>query len=128
MRHLGIDYGEKRVGVALSDTEGKIAFPHSVLKNDRALFSFIKQLCEKENVSALVVGESRDFKGNPNEIMKEIENFIEVCQVEIGLPVFLEPEFMTTVQAKRLTGKNEMTDASAAAIILQSYLDKKANI
>lgn len=124
MKIIGIDYGEKRVGMAISDDSGKMAFPFSVLENNDKLLGKIKDIIERENVKKIVVGESKDFSGKPNMIMKDIEMFINSLESQIDLNVVLEPEFLTSHQAERYTGKNSMHDASAAAIILQSYLDR----
>ena len=63
MRFIGIDYGTKRVGVAVSDEEGKIAFPHVVLANDENLVTALAALCRERGVSENVVGDSREFSG-----------------------------------------------------------------
>lgn len=123
MRYLGIDFGEKRVGIALSDEDGKFAFPQIVLENNSDLLRNIIDLCMKNSVETVVMGESRDFHGKINEIMWKIEGFRKQLEAT-GMKVIYEPEFMTSVQASRITGENDMLDASAAAIILQSYIDK----
>ncbi len=122
-RYLGIDFGERRVGIAVSDEEEKIAFPMVVLINDKDLLKNIVDLCMKNAVETVVMGESRDYQGQINDIMWKIEGFKKQLET-IGYKVVFEPEFMTSVQAKQITGENKMLDASAAAIILQSYLDK----
>lgn len=124
MRYLGIDFGEKRVGIALSDEDGKIAFPNVVLLNDKDLIRNIMGLCMKNTVEMIVMGESRDYQGQINDIMWKIQGFRKQLEI-IGFKVAFEPEYMTSIQASQITGENEMLDASAAAIILQSYLDKK---
>lgn len=123
MRYLGIDFGEKRVGIAVSDEEGKFAFPQTVLANDKDLLKNIMSLCLKHSIETVVMGESRNFKGQINEIMWKIEGFKKQLEL-MGVKVVFEPEFLTSVQASQITGENDMLDASAAAIILQSYLDK----
>ena len=136
MRYLGIDYGSKRVGIALSDEEGRIAFPKEILPNDLSLVETIDNLCEKENVSAIVIGESHDLSGQPNKIMGSIEEFERNIEAELDLPVYFQKEFMTTVEARGRAGKKmndarkikkvkqKKSDASAAALILQRFLDK----
>jgi putative Holliday junction resolvase len=123
MKYLGIDFGEKRVGIAVSDEDGKIAFPSVVLVNDQNLLKNIVDLCMKNSVQAVVMGESRDYQGQINPIMWKIEGFKKQLET-IGFKVIYEPEFMTSVQASQITGENKMLDASAAALILQSYLNK----
>ena len=76
MRYLGIDYGAKRVGIAISDEGSKIAFPYVILENIKGLVGEIKTICAHENVGTIVIGESMDYKGAPNIIKKEIDRFI----------------------------------------------------
>ena len=124
MRFLGIDFGEKRVGIAISDEAGKIAFPKIVLANESNLLRNIIDLCYQNQIEVVVMGESRDYQGRINEIMWKIEGFKKQLE-SLGLRVVYEPEFMTSSQAAKITGQNDMLDASAAALILQSYLDKQ---
>jgi putative holliday junction resolvase len=125
MKYLGIDFGSKRVGIAVSDDEGKMAFPYSVIANDGKLLEEIQKIIEEEKIGEIVMGESKNFEGEPNEIMAAILDFKKKLEEKFKIKVNLEPEFMTSQQAERLQGKTPMHDASAATIILQSYLDKK---
>lgn len=123
MRYLGIDFGEKRVGISVSDEDGKIAFPVAVLLNDKDLMKGIVDLCMKNGAETVIMGESRNYQGQINPIMWKIEGFKKQLET-IGFNVVFEPEFMSSIQASQITGENSMLDASAAAIILQSYLNK----
>lgn len=123
MRYIGIDYGAKRVGIAVSDPEKNFAFPLVVLENNESLIVEIEKLCEVNTAEAVVVGESKDFNFKENEIMKDIEPFVKKLKEVLNLPVYMHPEFLTSLEAERLQGKNDMHDASAAALILKSYLD-----
>jgi len=125
MKILGIDYGTKKVGLALSDEGGRIAFPLSVIPNDKTLLQKISDICKKEEVGAIVIGESLDYKGEPNPIMKKINVFHGQLEEKTGKPVFLSPEFLSSKQARNILDSGEKNDASAAAIILQTYLDKQ---
>ncbi len=124
-RYLGIDYGAKNVGLAVSDEAGSFAFPLKVLENNSDLVDTIKRICEQNAIGTIVVGESRDFEQKENEIMKEIAPFAQKLWEDIGLPVKMHPEFLTSIEAERLQGHNDMHDASAAALILKSYLETK---
>jgi len=124
MKYLGIDYGKKRVGIAVSDEAGQFAMPKEVLPNDGTLIDKISFLVKEIEVVAVVIGESKDYKGNDNSIMEKIAPFKAALEKQ-GMQVILEPEFMTSYAAQRFQGKNELHDASAAALILQSFLDKK---
>ncbi|MEZ4103821.1 MAG: Holliday junction resolvase RuvX [Candidatus Paceibacterota bacterium] len=125
MRYLGIDYGTKRVGISLSDEMGKMAFPHAVIDNDKKLFDKIISLINERQVGEIVVGHSVDKKGKANEIHKLVEELITDLTLETGLPIHLEPEQFTTQAAIRTQGRNNMTDASAAALILEGFLSRR---
>lgn len=125
MKYLGIDYGEKRVGIALSDIEGKMAFPKVVFENNAELISKIVAYCGENTVEAVVIGESKDYKGEDNKISPKIISFKRDLSSAIKIPISLEPEFMSSMQVEKTFGKTDMLDASAASIILQTFLDKE---
>ncbi len=127
MKYLGIDYGEKRVGIAISDIDGKIAFPKVVLENSPELMQKISDLCKESEVNAIVIGESKDYKGEDNKINPKIISFKRDLASVVKLPISLEPEFMSSMQVEKTFGKTDMLDASAAAIILQTFMDKEKN-
>jgi len=127
MRILGIDYGSKRVGIAVSDETKSFAFPKVVLKNDKSLLNEIRKICQENDIDEVVIGESQNYKMDDNEIMKKIRPFKENLENETGIKTVWEKEFMTSAEAERIQGKNEMLDASASALILKSYLDKQKN-
>lgn len=123
MRHLGIDYGTKRVGIATSDETGQMAFPDVVLQNNNKLIENIGEIMETKKVGKIILGESKNFKMEDNEIMKDIIDLKSVLEATFEIDVELHPEVLTSAQAENIQGKNKMLDASAATIILQSYLD-----
>jgi len=137
MKHLGIDYGSKRVGLAISDEDGSFAFPYKIIPNNMELVDAIHNICGGEEIGAIVLGESHDLSGQPNKIMGSIEEFKRNIEAELDLPVYFQKEFMTTTEARGRGGKEvnnakkvgkikqAAADASAAALILQRYLDKK---
>lgn len=124
-RLLGIDYGEKRVGIALSDDKGLMAFPHAVLANGKKLVDEVAALAAERGVSTIVLGDSMNYKGERNRIMKEALALAETLRAK-GFAVELEQEVLTSHQAAHFQGKTAMTDAAAASIILQSYIDRTA--
>ncbi len=124
MRLLGIDYGSKRVGIALSDEAGQFAIPLVVLNTRENLLEEIVDIAKENKVISIIIGESKNYKGEPNTIMSESINLKKDLETK-GFKVHFEPEFMTSAHAEKLQGKHDMLDASAAALILQSYLDKK---
>lgn len=121
---LGIDYGEKRVGIALSDDGGSVGFPRQTLTNDNTLIPMLQALIRTENVCAVVFGESRNKDGEPNPIFEKTKRFAVALQNAMPIAVNFEPEFYTSVEARKTTGKS-VVDAEAAAIILNSYIARK---
>lgn len=142
MRFLGIDYGTKRIGVAISDENGVLAFPKEIVPNDANTFKKIGDIIKKENVAEIVIGESVDFSGKLNALSGRIEVFILELQEKFKLPIHKQKEFLTSVEARRSkNGKKSLSpsqarsrvkqiksgrvDAAAAALILQRYLDRR---
>jgi putative Holliday junction resolvase len=130
MRILGIDYGAARVGVALGDTETKIASPWRVIANDdvEETIDRLGEIAKQENVEQFVVGIPRPLADQTRETdqAKEIRAFIEQL-ARLGLPVEEENETlssaMAATQAKEM-GETKKRDDLAATVILQSYLDR----
>lgn len=125
MRKMGIDYGSKNVGIAFTDEGGRMAFPHSVLPNDKNLQKEIENLIAEKGAVEIVMGHSIDRDGNPNAIHAKVEELMMDLTLSIGIPIHLQPEQYTTQEAIRIQGKNSQVDASAAAIILNSYLTQQ---
>ena len=122
MKLLGIDYGAKNVGIASTDESGEFALPRTVLQNDENLLKAIEKICRDENISKVVLGESKNFQGNDNQIQSEILEFKKSLESS-GLVVVFHPEIMTSLEAQQIQGSNQMLDASAAALILKSFID-----
>jgi len=122
---LGVDYGEKNVGIALADEEHGFAFPHSVLHNDEYLYKNIEKILTEEEVSEIVVGKSLNYAQKENPIMEAIKEFVAELEKQFSLPVHYEVEILTSVEARRIQGHSKTIDASAAAIILNAYLERK---
>ncbi len=132
MKTLGIDYGTRRIGLALSDENGRIAFPHSVLENNSNLIQTITQLRDTEGFTTIVLGDPGE-----NDLKEAVAKFHKMLSDQ-GFVVHLEKEFMTSMHVSQASGtkpiaqqtkqKREMKkDESAAALILQRFLDKKNN-
>lgn len=136
MKYLGVDYGSKKIGLALSDEEGTMGFPHKIIPNTPKAADHICALIAEKDVRALVIGDSRTYKGDKNPVAKGAEALGTHVSGRCGVPVFYESEVLTTAEAKRPPAKEpksrspkkkEAVDASAAALILTSYLSKKAH-
>ena len=133
MRYLGIDYGSSKIGLALSDEAGVMGFPHSILTNTSRLMDELCALIAKENIHAIVIGESRMLRGGENPIAKDARALGTQLTERSGAPVFYESEVFTSAEARRLPEKAAKSrspksrapvDASAAALILTSYLSR----
>lgn len=127
MRYLGIDYGTKKSGLAFSNEEATFAFPLSVIATNERTFSVLKELIAEKDIQAIVLGESKGLNGKDNSLMEVITTFKEKLEKTFGLPVYLENELFTSVEARRVQGGGELTDASAAALILTRFLTHKKN-
>lgn len=123
MRSIGIDFGTKRTGVAVSDEEGRIAFPLAVIPTTRMLAEDILKLAEDRGVKTFVLGNSIDGSGKENPIMGHVHLLAE--RLKAQGEVFLEDERYSSQHASRGHEENEMHDASTAAIILQGHLDRR---
>ncbi|MFZ2048871.1 MAG: Holliday junction resolvase RuvX [Minisyncoccia bacterium] len=126
MKIMAVDYGAKRVGVASTDESGEFALPRAVLPNDDTLVDTILKQISDENIEKVVVGDSKNLDGTPNAISKDINIFVEKLKAE-KIDVVMHPEVYTSMEADRLQGQNDMRDASAAALILKSYIDLQNN-
>lgn len=122
---MGIDFGSKKIGIALSDESGSMAFPNSVIPNDTKLLPTILALIQEKKVEEVVIGHSLDKNGKENKIHAAVEELMMQLTLELGIPVYLEPEQYSTQQAIRIQGKTAQTDAAAAAIILDSFITRK---
>ena len=129
-RILGLDIGERRIGLAISTPEGRLAVPLRILEREKepAAIEAIAEVARAEDVTALVVGYPLSLDGTAGQQARRVEAFARRLQKSTGLPLELWDERLTSVQAERsLTGTRAHgpVDDIAAAIILQSYLDRQ---
>lgn len=141
-RYLGIDYGTKRIGVAISDEEAVLAFPKEILLNNGDTLDRLAEIIKADRITDIVMGESVDFTGKLNTITARINVFALELEEKFKLPIHKQKEFLTSVEARRYENggkkitrsqahsklkqiKSGRIDARAAALILQRYLDKK---
>ncbi len=125
MKYLGIDYGEKNVGIAISDDGGNLAFAKTVLDNDNQFLENILEIIKEDKIEAIVIGESKNLNGEENPIQQKILKFKQDLENNVKISIHFEPEFLTSMEARRLQEDVKKIDASAAALILKSYIDKK---
>ncbi len=121
--YMGIDSGTKRIGVALSDTTGTLAFPHETVLAGKESVARIATIAREHHAHTIVMGESRMRSGKPNPILEDSRAYARELEKETGLPVIFQWEYDTSQEARKIQGKTNHNDASAAALILQRYLD-----
>ena len=128
MKYLGLDYGRARTGVAVSDDEGTLAFPRTVLHSlpEEKLFKSLAEIVETEKTKVIVMGLPSAGKGIDPSWKKEVEAFAHRLEVKLRIQVIWENEMFTTKIAEIHSKKK--SDASAAALILQSFLDRQNRI
>ncbi len=125
MKYLGIDYGSKRIGVAVSDEKGSIAFPRVAVQNDGGALERIADIAKAEGVTNLVIGDTRAFSGAENRITPEAESFARELAALTGIEVEASWEAWSSREASRFAPKDVKNDSAAAAIILQRFLDMR---
>ena len=140
-RVAGLDVGERRIGVAVSDATGTLARPLGVLQTsgldgdavERAVAELGRLSAEDDGLESLVVGLPRRLDGSPSEMTPRVEAFAEALRARTALPVALQDERLTSREAESRLALREkdwrvrkkQLDAAAAAIILQDYLDEQ---
>jgi putative Holliday junction resolvase len=134
MRRLGLDIGDKRIGVALSDSEGILASPFTIIdrQDESRDIAAITDIINHQQVGQVVVGLPRSLDGSLGRQAEKVKEFIQKLSEHTKIPVEYRDERLTTVMAQRLKrasgGKRSKGkvrhDAQAAAIILQGYLDE----
>jgi putative Holliday junction resolvase len=122
LNYLGIDWGEKRIGLATADSEVKLALPLKTVANLAEVLSVLKE----EQTNVIIMGAPQKMSGeaanNPAWV-----NFVAQLREKSGLPVETVDERLSSLAADALGGEDKETagrDEIAASIILQSYLDK----
>ena len=135
-RVLGIDYGERRMGLAVSDPLGIIAKPLGILdrQNIPDLFFELRNIVEEQDINKIVVGLPLTLKGKYSKQTCVVQNFIDQLKQVVNIPVVHIDERLSSMAAIRSlqelgikTGHEKgRIDETAAAIILQEYLDSKS--
>jgi putative Holliday junction resolvase len=129
---LSLDIGDKRIGVALSDPEGILASPFTIIhrRDDAADIEAIIGMVNQKEVGQIIIGLPRSMDGSIGKQAEKVKAFTEELRRHTKVPMDFRDERLSTVSAKRLAreagkrqGKSE-DDAIAAAIVLQSYLDE----
>lgn len=127
MKYLGIDYGDRKIGLALSDEDAFVADKLVVIRNNERLFDELSGVIREHRVGEVVLGISYSSTGAETEQTKKILKFKEKIDKEFGMPVNLWDESYSSQRSEKgLTQKQKKkSDSIAAQIILQEFLDFK---
>lgn len=138
MRALGVDFGERRVGVAVSDETGTLASPLPTLRRrrgKRAPLRALEEIGAAHEVEAVVFGLPLELSGEESDWTAEVRRVAEALAERLGVPIHFVDERLTSVRAERLVRSSglprgrreekERVDAEAAVLILQSWLDRR---
>jgi putative Holliday junction resolvase len=132
-RVLGLDLGQSRIGVAISDPHRRLAVPLGTVRTGApADVKAIAAMVKEHGVTAIVVGQPVSLSGRKGEAADHAEKFAQALRDFLGVPVFLQDERLTTVQAERslkelgMNGRDRrrVVDQAAATLILQAFLDQ----
>jgi putative Holliday junction resolvase len=134
MRSLGLDIGDKRIGVALSDPGGLLASPLTIINRryETADIRAITDIVSQHQVEHIIVGLPRSMDGSLGQQAEKVKDFVQGLRGHTDVPVEFRDERLTTVSARRLmrdsrtrkARERARDDAIAAALILQGYLDE----
>jgi len=133
MRYLAIDYGAKRVGLAVCDPAETIASPLCVIEGQKDLMKRIAEVIKKENVEAVVLGLPLNMDDSTGPQARLVFQFAEQLEKQIDIPVHFQDERLSSFSAEEKLGSAELSgkkkkkhlDAVAAAEILQAFLESK---
>ena len=127
MKTLGIDYGEKRIGVAISDESQTLA-RELVILSPKDFWQQISGIINQHQITKIVLGWPLNMSGQETKKTGEVKEFKEKLMVQTSLPVETIDERLTSVMAEKVLGKNRKDlDSLAAQILLQNWLDKHAH-
>jgi len=122
-KYLGIDYGRKRIGLALGDSEIKIATPFKIVNNIEEIIKIIKN----EEINELIIGQPLKMRGRNLKMDNDFLEFLEILKEKVAIPIKLIDERLSSKAADALSGDKRTKaprDTLAAMLILQTYFDK----
>ena len=133
MQYLAIDYGSKRIGLAICDPAGTIASPLAVIQGQKEAIRRILDIVETENVEAIVLGLPLNMDDSQGPQAELVFKFAEQLKAHLDIPIHFQDERLSSFSAKEKLSQTEFTrkkkkkrlDAIAAAEILQAFLDNK---
>lgn len=137
MRYLGLDLGSKTLGIALSDTTGKIASAYDIIRYNiyDELINKLNIIINEFDIKEVVLGNPLNMNGSESKRSIESKYFKEILEDKCNVKVYLQDERLTTMEAEKIlinnkTRRNQrkkVIDKLAAVLILQTFLDKRSN-
>jgi putative Holliday junction resolvase len=123
---LAIDPGTRYIGLAVSDPERRLAFPLAIIpaQPQTQLFQTLREKIKEKAVNSIIVGRPLSLQGNQLPMTSNAEKFAEWLRTQFQLPVELVDERLSTVEAGKMQTASGRVDASAAALLLETYLQK----
>lgn len=138
MRVMGLDVGQKTIGIALSDPDGRVAYSHRTIARAKLSSDLdeIERLVTAEGIDRIVIGLPLSLSGRVGPQAERVQRFAAILARRVPVPVEFWDERLTTVAAERAMrdagasarSRKVNIDAVAAALILQGYLDYRANL
>jgi len=140
MKYLAVDYGKKNIGLAISDSAGKVAMPFDVFENNGDFLEIFKKIISENAIDEVVIGESKNLSGERNLIQDKIDLFTDFVH-SLGLKTHFVSEVFTSMESKwgiekkirraaknsRKQQKNNLIDDKAATMILKTFLESIKN-
>lgn len=136
MKVLGIDFGLKRIGLAIGNENFKMAFPYKTIikKDNLSLFKELEEIITKEKINKIIIGFPTYLNGEESLTTKQVRNFINKLKSKFKLPISTVNEALTSFEAENIlkeygkskkSKKKEIIDQIAAVIILDTYFQSK---
>ena len=130
---LAIDFGKKRIGLAITDSEKIIASPLKTVAN-KDIFSFLKKFLINEDIECIVLGDPKTKRNHQNELIKDLEKFNNKIKNKFKIPVhFIDERFTSKIAYRIILDSNikkmkrrdkSLVDKVSASLILETYLKK----
>ena len=126
MTILGIDYGDKRIGLAISDESQTFARELAIL-SPKEFWAQISGIIEQNQITQIVLGWPLNMSGEETEKTREVAEFKKKLEIFIDIEIDITDERLSSQMAESITGNKKDLDSLAAQIILQNYLNKQKN-
>jgi len=132
MKILGMDIGDKRIGIAITDKDRKLSIPHSVINNDRSFEQNLDRILEEDIIEKIVVGMPYTLKGEIGKQGKKVIDFVDKYIINNGIEIiYMDERFTSKIPMNTSINKKKIKkqiDKYSAVLILQNYLDRMSKV